>query len=120
MSEARKSELTAVAEARGLVVWPSVKRGVAAVIARDPGIDSGAQGIGGEFPVREPFVIVALLSERGADPVYGPRPPRGVAGRVLLGEVLEVRSHVLLVAEGTSHSASLGRCESSRVSWLSL
>jgi len=41
MSEARKRELTAVAEARGLVVWPSVKKGVAAVIAQDPGSGSG-------------------------------------------------------------------------------
>src|SRR5660397_205514 len=41
MSEARKRELTAVAEARGLVVWPSVKRGVVAVIAQDPGSGSG-------------------------------------------------------------------------------
>ncbi len=41
MSEARKRELTAVAEARGLVVWPSVKRGVGAVIAKDAGSGSG-------------------------------------------------------------------------------
>jgi DNA polymerase III subunit epsilon len=41
MSEARKRELTALAEARGLVVWPSVKRGVVAVIAQDPGSGSG-------------------------------------------------------------------------------
>lgn len=41
MSEARKRELTAVAQARGLVVWPGVKKGVAAVIAQDPGSDSG-------------------------------------------------------------------------------
>jgi hypothetical protein len=33
MSEARKRELTVVAEARGLVVWPSMKHGVVAVIA---------------------------------------------------------------------------------------
>jgi len=41
MSEARERELTAVAEARGLVVWPAVKRGVVAVIAQDPGSGSG-------------------------------------------------------------------------------
>ena len=41
MSEARKRELTAVAESRGLVVWPGVKKGVAAVIAKDPGSASG-------------------------------------------------------------------------------
>ena len=41
MSGARKRELTAVAEARGLVVWPNVKKGVAAVIAQDPGSGSG-------------------------------------------------------------------------------
>lgn len=41
MSEARKRELTAVVEARGLVVWPGVKKGVAAVIAQDPESNSG-------------------------------------------------------------------------------
>lgn len=41
MSEARKRELTAVAQARGLVVWPGVKKGVAAVIALDPDSNSG-------------------------------------------------------------------------------
>ncbi|MCB2411486.1 hypothetical protein LGT39_01315, partial [Demequina sp. TTPB684] len=39
--EARKGELREVAEARGLVVWPGVKKGVAAVIAQDPGSGSG-------------------------------------------------------------------------------
>lgn len=41
MSEARKRELSLIAEARGLVVWPNVKKGVAAVIAQDPGSGSG-------------------------------------------------------------------------------
>jgi DNA polymerase-3 subunit epsilon len=40
ISEARKRELRELAEARGLVVWPNVKRGVAAVIAKDPGSGS--------------------------------------------------------------------------------
>jgi hypothetical protein len=40
ISEARKRELTELAEARGLVVWPNVKKGVAAVIAKDPGSGS--------------------------------------------------------------------------------
>jgi DNA polymerase-3 subunit epsilon len=40
MSEARKRELTAIAEARGLVVWPNVKKGVAAVIAQDENTNS--------------------------------------------------------------------------------
>jgi DNA polymerase-3 subunit epsilon len=39
--EARKAQLREVAEARGLVVWPGVKKGVAAVIAQDPGSGSG-------------------------------------------------------------------------------
>lgn len=39
--EARKAELRAIAEARGLVVWPGVKKGVAAVIALDEGSNSG-------------------------------------------------------------------------------
>jgi len=34
-------ELTALTEVRGPVVWPSVKRGVVAVIAPDPGSGSG-------------------------------------------------------------------------------
>ncbi|WP_062381178.1 3'-5' exonuclease [Demequina pelophila] len=38
---ADKARLTAIAEARGLVVWPGVKKGVAAVIAQDPGSNSG-------------------------------------------------------------------------------
>lgn len=41
MPEDRKRELTALAVARGLVVWPNVKKGVAAVIAQDVGSDSG-------------------------------------------------------------------------------
>ena len=41
MSEARKRELTAAVEARGLVVWPALKRGVVVVIAQNPGSDSG-------------------------------------------------------------------------------
>ena len=41
MSEARKRELTAVAQTRGLVVWPAVKRGVVAVLAQDTGSGSG-------------------------------------------------------------------------------
>jgi len=40
MSEERKRQLTAIAEARGLVVWSGVKMGVAAVIAQDPGSQS--------------------------------------------------------------------------------
>ena len=40
MSEERKRELTAISEARGLVVWSGVKKGVAAVIAQDPGSQS--------------------------------------------------------------------------------
>ncbi|WP_062460809.1 exonuclease domain-containing protein [Demequina soli] len=40
-SAADKSHLTATAEARGLVIWPGVKKGVAAVIAKDPGSNSG-------------------------------------------------------------------------------
>lgn len=39
--EARRPEPTAMAEARGLVVWPGVKKSVAAVIAQDPGSGSG-------------------------------------------------------------------------------
>jgi len=41
MTEARKRELTVIAQARGLVVWPGVKKGVKAVIAQDPGSESG-------------------------------------------------------------------------------
>lgn len=41
MSEARKAELAAAAQARGLVVWPGVKKSVKAVIAQDPGSSSG-------------------------------------------------------------------------------
>lgn len=41
MSEARKAELTRLAQSRGLVVWPNVKKGVKAVIAQDPGSNSG-------------------------------------------------------------------------------
>lgn len=41
MSDARKAELTVIAERAGLVVWPGVKKGVAAVIAQDVGSDSG-------------------------------------------------------------------------------
>ena len=40
-SDARKAELRAIAEASGLVVWPGVKKGVAAVIALDEGSNSG-------------------------------------------------------------------------------
>lgn len=38
--EAHKAHLRAVAQARGLVVWPGVKKGVAAVIALDTGSNS--------------------------------------------------------------------------------
>lgn len=41
MSEARKRELTVIAQRRGLVVWGGVKKGVAAVIAQDVGSNSG-------------------------------------------------------------------------------
>jgi len=41
MSEARKRELSVLAEALGLVAWPNVQKGVAAVIAQDPGSNSG-------------------------------------------------------------------------------
>ncbi|WP_159449564.1 exonuclease domain-containing protein [Demequina sp. NBRC 110057] len=40
-SAADKARLTALANARGLVVWPGVKKGVSAVIAKDPGTNSG-------------------------------------------------------------------------------
>ena len=40
MSEERKRQLTAIAEARGLVVWSGVKKGVAAVNAQDRGSQS--------------------------------------------------------------------------------
>ena len=51
MSEARKRELTAAAEARGLVVWPAVKRGVVAVIAQDPGSGSGKARMAREYGI---------------------------------------------------------------------
>ncbi|MDN4475799.1 exonuclease domain-containing protein [Demequina sp. SYSU T00192] len=38
---ADKARLSSIAESRGLVVWPGVKKGVAAVIAKDPGSNSG-------------------------------------------------------------------------------
>ncbi|NTV38917.1 MAG: DNA polymerase III subunit epsilon [Demequinaceae bacterium] len=59
MSEARKRELTAVAEARGLVVWPNVKKGVAAVIAQDPGSGSGKARKAREYGI--PVVGEGLL-----------------------------------------------------------
>ncbi len=59
MSEARKRELTAVAEARGLVVWPGVKKGVAAVIAQDPGSNSGKARKAREYGI--PVVGEAVL-----------------------------------------------------------
>ena len=40
-SAADKARLHVAAEARGLVVWPGIKRAVTAVIALDPGSDSG-------------------------------------------------------------------------------
>lgn len=40
MSEARKRELAAAAQRAGLVVWPNIKKGVAAVVALDPNSDS--------------------------------------------------------------------------------
>ena len=59
MSEVRKRELTAVAEARGLVVWPGVKKSVAAVIAQDPGSNSGKARKAREYgiPVVEDGVL---------------------------------------------------------------
>jgi len=41
MSMDRKRELTAIAQSRGLVVWPGVKKGVRAVVAQDPASQSG-------------------------------------------------------------------------------
>jgi len=41
MSEDRKRQLTRVAQERGLVVWPNIKKGVAAVVAQDAGSNSG-------------------------------------------------------------------------------
>ncbi|MDE0573470.1 exonuclease domain-containing protein [Demequina sp. B12] len=38
---AEKARLTQLAEVRGLVVWSGVKKGVAAVVAQDPGSSSG-------------------------------------------------------------------------------
>ncbi|WP_062076564.1 exonuclease domain-containing protein [Demequina globuliformis] len=38
---ADKARLTALAESQGLAVWPGVKKGVAAVIAKEPGSNSG-------------------------------------------------------------------------------
>jgi len=40
-TEARKAELRAMAQARGLVVWPGVKKSVAALIALDEASNSG-------------------------------------------------------------------------------
>ncbi len=61
MSESRKRELTAVAEARGLVVWPGVKKGVAAVIAQDPGSGSGKARKAREYGI--PVVGDGVLRE---------------------------------------------------------
>ena len=61
MSEARKRDLTAVAEARGLVVWPAVKKGVVAVIAQDPGSGSGKARKAREYGI--PVVGEGVLSE---------------------------------------------------------
>jgi len=62
MSEARKRELTAIAEARGLVVWPGVKKGVAAVIAQDPGSGSGKARKAREYGI--PVVGEGVLERR--------------------------------------------------------
>ncbi|UPU88081.1 hypothetical protein LGT36_012655 [Demequina sp. TMPB413] len=58
--EARKAQLREVAEARGLVVWPAVKRGVAAVIAQDPGSGSGKARKAREYGI--PVVGDGLLA----------------------------------------------------------
>lgn len=61
MSMERTRELTALAEARGLVVWPGVKKGIAAVIAQDPGSQSGKARKAREYgiPVVGEGVLVA-------------------------------------------------------------
>ena len=61
MSEARKSELTTIAAARGLVVWPGVKKGVAAVIAQDAGSNSGKARKAREYGI--PVVGVEVLDQ---------------------------------------------------------
>ncbi len=61
MSEARKRELKALAEARGLVVWPTVKKGVVAVIAQDPGSGSGKARKAREYGI--PVVGEGVLSD---------------------------------------------------------
>ncbi len=58
--EARKVELRVAAEARGLVVWPAVKRGVAVVIAQDPGSGSGKAHKAREYGI--PVVREGVLS----------------------------------------------------------
>jgi len=50
-----------LAEARGLVVWPGVKRGVAAVIAQEPGSNSGKARKAREYGI--PVVGFGVLSE---------------------------------------------------------
>ena len=62
MSEARKRELSLIAEARGLVVWPNVKKGVAAVIAQDPGSGSGKARKAREYGI--PVVGEGVLRTR--------------------------------------------------------
>ena len=51
MSMERKRELTEIAEARGLVVWPGVKKGITAVIAQDVGSGSGKASKAREYGV---------------------------------------------------------------------
>ncbi|WP_296668071.1 exonuclease domain-containing protein [Demequina sp.] len=60
MSMARKVELTRLAESRGLVVWPGVKKGVAAVIAQDPGTNSGKAKKARDYGI--PVVGEAILT----------------------------------------------------------
>jgi DNA polymerase-3 subunit epsilon len=70
MSMERKRELTAMAESRGLVVWPGVKKGVAAVIAQDPGSQSGKARKAREYGIpvvgERVFDMVALSLENRA------------------------------------------------------
>ncbi|WP_430867193.1 exonuclease domain-containing protein [Demequina aurantiaca] len=59
--EARKAELKSIAEALGLVVWPNVKKSVAAVIALDEGSNSGKARKAREYGI--PVVGARVLAQ---------------------------------------------------------
>ncbi|WNM26391.1 hypothetical protein RN607_09270 [Demequina capsici] len=60
MSMDRKRELTVLAEARGLVVWPNVTKRVRAVVAQDPASQSGKARKAREYGI--PVVDDAVLA----------------------------------------------------------